>query len=74
MITYWLVKHLDPDWKVAHKLWSVRLCLFWSVVVGAYMALPAFQDYMTPYHFLFVCIFGSITIGLARLTNQPGIS
>lgn len=71
---FWLVRHLDPDWKVAHKLWSLRLCVLWSVVIGIYMALPSFQDYMTPFHFLYVCIGFSVAIGIARLTNQPGIS
>lgn len=73
MLTYWIAKHLDPDFKVWHKLWSVRLALFWMAVTGAYMALPAFQDYMTPFHFLGVCIFGTLTIGIARLTHQPGL-
>ncbi len=73
MLTYWLFKHLDPDFKVAHKLWSVRLALFWMVVMGAYMALPAFQDRVTPEHFLGLCIFGTLTIGIARLTKQPGL-
>jgi hypothetical protein len=74
MFVQWLDDHLDPDWRVAYKLHSLWACAFWSCVVGAYMALPAFQEYMTPFHFLGVCIFGSVTIGIARLTNQPGVS
>ena len=73
MLTYWLIKHLDPDWKVAHKLWSLRLCVFWSLVCGAYMALPAFQDSIDKFWFAGLCMFGAVTIGIARLTNQPGV-
>lgn len=74
MLTYWLIKHLDPDWKVAHKLWSIRIAVFWMLMTGAYMALPAFQDYMTPFHFLYVCLAFALAMGIARLTNQPGLS
>jgi hypothetical protein len=74
MLTYWLIQHLDPDWKVAHKLWSIRVALFWMLVMGAYMALPAFQDWMPAPYFAGLCIFGTLTIGIARLTNQPGVT
>ena len=73
MFGYWLAKHAVPNFHLWHKFWSVRLALFWMAVTGAYMALPAFQDRMTPEHFLGVCIFGTMTIGIARLTHQPGL-
>lgn len=73
MLTYWLIKHLDPDWKVAHKLWSVRLAVLWACISGLYMALPAFQDFMPPFYFAALCVFGSLLILVGRLTNQPGL-
>ncbi len=68
-----LDQYAIPQWRLAHKLWSVRIAFIWMVVTGVYMALPAFQDYMTPFHFLYICIGFSVVIGLARLTNQPGL-
>lgn len=73
LFKYWLRERIDKDAKFWYKLWSVRLALFWMAVMGAFMALPSFQEYMTPEHFLGVCIFGTMTIGIARLTHQPGI-
>ena len=69
----WLVNHLDPDWKVAHKLWSIRVALFWAVVSGLYVALPAFQDWVSPVKFAVICVGFSLAICVARLTNQPGL-
>ena len=73
MLARWLDDHLDPDWRVAYKLWSLRLVVFWSCFMGAYMALPAFQAWMPPLHFLGVCIFGAVTIGIGRFYKQPGL-
>ncbi len=73
MITCWVVKHLDPDWKVAHKLWSLRIAFFWMLMQGLYMWLPALQDYISLYHFLGVCILFTFLIGVGRLTKQPGL-
>lgn len=73
MLTYWLIKHLDPDWRVAHKLWSVRIAVLWTVISGLYMALPAFQDLMPPFYFALLCVVGGLLILVGRLTNQPGL-
>lgn len=70
---FWLTRHLDPDYKVAQKLWSIRVALFWAAFAGAFMALPAFQDWVSPFWFAGLCMFGSLTICVARLTKQPGL-
>lgn len=72
MITYWLIKHLDPDWKLAHKMWSVRLAVFWAVIAGAWTALPAFQSYVHPVVFGLLCVGMSLLILVGRLTKQKG--
>lgn len=74
MITYWLIKHLDPDWKVAHKMWSMRVAAVWAIMSGLWVALPAFQDYVSPQHFAELCVAFSLAIMVGRLTNQPGLN
>jgi hypothetical protein len=74
MIKLWLLQHVDPDWKVAHKLWSLRIAFVWMLVCGVYMALPAFQNYIDAFWFAGICIAFTFAIGIGRLTNQPGIS
>ena len=73
MFTAWLIRHLDPDWKVAHKLWSLRIALFWMLICGLYMALPAFTNSIDKFWFTGICIAFTFAIGIARLTNQPGL-
>lgn len=73
MLTYWLIKRLDPQWRVAHRMWSVRLAVLWAIVGGLWVALPAFQGYLPPVPFALLCVAFSLLILLARLTNQPGL-
>jgi hypothetical protein len=72
----WLIGKLDaravPEWRRAHKLWSVRVALFWATFGGIYMALPAFMGAMPPWVFGLLCIGMSVTWVLARITKQPG--
>ena len=68
-----LDQHAAPEWRVAHKLWSVRIALFWAVVAGLWVALPAFQGYVPPVPFALLCVGFSLAICVARLTNQPGL-
>jgi hypothetical protein len=69
----WKARYLDPDYKVWHKLWSIRLAVFWGIVAGLWAALPAFQSYVDPVWFAILCVGFAIAIGVARLTNQPGL-
>ena len=43
-IADWLDEHAAPEWRLAHRLRSVQIALFWAVVGGLWMALPAFQS------------------------------
>lgn len=63
---------LIPDWKNAHKFFSVQVSIFWGIVSGAYVALPAFQGMLSPVGFGLLCVVMSVALVLARLTNQPG--
>ena len=71
---HWLLPYLDPDWKVAHKLWSLRIAFVWMIVSGLYMALPAFQNMIDPFWFGGICMAFAIAVGIGRLTNQPGLN
>lgn len=72
----WLAGKLDawavPEWRRAHKLWSVRVAVFWAVLSGAYVALPAFMGAMPPWVFALLCVGMSVALVLARLAKQPG--
>lgn len=68
------IKHcLDSDASIAHRLWSVWVALFWGLFSGAYMALPVFQDAMSPWTFALLCVVMSIVFVVARITKQPGL-
>lgn len=69
-----LDKYAAPEWRTAHHLWSVQLTVFWSIMQGIYIFMPALQGYLSLLHFLEICVGMSVLIGVARLTNQPGLS
>lgn len=66
-------QYLIPEWRIAHKLWSVRLSIAWAIVAGLWVALPAFQGMVKPVPFALLCVGFSLSILFARLTNQPGL-
>lgn len=68
-----LNKILVDGWQRAHKLWSVRLAIFWGAVNGLYIALPGFIGTVKATHFAAVSIAFSIMMVIARLTKQPGL-
>lgn len=70
----WIKRHLNDDAKVWHGLWSIRIALFWAVVCGLYVAIPAFQSYVDAPLFAVICIVFSLAICIARITNQPGLT
>jgi hypothetical protein len=70
----WLKNHLDEDAAQWHKLWSVRIALFWGAFSGLWVAVPAFQSFLDPFVFACICVGMSLAICVARLTNQPGLT
>jgi membrane protein YdbS with pleckstrin-like domain len=69
----WKKKYLSPDASLWKELWTVQIAVFWAVVCGFYMALPAFVSYVPPWVFAGLCCFVCLLILFARLTNQPGL-
>ena len=69
----WADAHLVANWRQWHRLWSVRIAIFWTVIEAVYTAFPAFQDTMPPWVFLCACVFISLLLLFARLTHQPGL-
>ena len=65
----WLV----PDWKQAHRFWSVQITLLGAVFSGAWVALPAFQSVLKPHEFAVVCIAVSVCTVVLRLIDQPNV-
>lgn len=68
-----LDRYAVDNWRVAHKLWSVRIAIFWSIFSGLWVALPAFQGVISPIYFALLCIGFTLTLLFARLTHQPGL-
>ena len=69
----WLDAHDAPEWRIAHRLRSVQIALFWAVLGGAWVALPSFQQYLTPFHMMFISVGFSVAIMFARFTGQKGL-
>lgn len=65
--------YADPQWRQAHKFWSIQLSFFWAVVSGLWVFIPALQGLLSVQHFLYVCVGMACLICAARLTNQPGL-
>ena len=72
-IADWLDEHAAPEWQLAHRLRSVQIGLFWAVVGGLWVALPAFQSYLSPFRFATISVGFSIAILFARFTAQKGL-
>jgi hypothetical protein len=72
-IADWLDAHAAPEWRLAHRLRSVQIAVFWAVLGGLWIALPAFQSYLSPVRFAMACVGFSLAICFARLTGQKGL-
>lgn len=72
-IADWLDDHAAPEWRIAHRLRSVQIALFWAVLGGLWVALPAFQAYLSPIRFTEFSVAFSIAILFARFTGQKGL-
>jgi hypothetical protein len=62
---------LIPNWKSEfHRLWSIRVGLFFFVLNGALVGLAAFNDVLNPVLFLVLNMGGYGIIGVMRLLKQ----
>lgn len=64
---------LLPDWHLMHRLWSVRIALFWAGMCGLYAAFSVFADLLNPIVFALLSMGMSMAIAVARITKQPGL-
>jgi hypothetical protein len=69
----WLIKHLDPDFKVWHKLASIWVAMFWGALGGVLSILPFLVNMGNILWLGPLIIFMSITFAVARFTKQPGV-
>jgi len=72
-IAAWLDAHAAPEWRLAHRLRSVQIALFWAVLGGVWVALPSFQNYLSPFRMMLISIGFSVAILFARMTGQKGL-
>ncbi len=72
-VAMWLDDHAAPEWRLAHRLRSVQIGLFWAIVGGLWVALPAFQSYLSPFRFACISVGFSVAILFARFTGQKGL-
>jgi len=72
-MTAFLDRFLIAQWRVAHRLWSVRVAVLWAIVGGLWAALPAFQGFLPPVPFALLCVGFSLALLVARLTHQQGL-
>jgi hypothetical protein len=69
---FWLIRHLDPDFVIWHKLASVWVAAFWGAVGGIIVVLSALLYQSFDWRIGALLIFVSATFAIARFTNQPG--
>jgi hypothetical protein len=72
-MSLWMDAHAAPEWRLAHRLRSVQIALFWAVVGGLWIALPSFQQYLGAWRMMFISVGFSIAICFARFTGQKGL-
>lgn len=73
MLTYWFIKHFDPNWRLAHRLWSIRLMALQAVLAGLWMAVPVFQGFVSPTTFACLCVALALAMMVARVHRQDGV-
>lgn len=64
------MKLIDNAGAEFHRLWSIRVGLFFFVLNGALVGLAAFNDVLNPALFLGLNMFGYGLIGVMRLLKQ----
>lgn len=55
-----------------HRLWSIRLALFFGALNGAVLGLAAFVNVFNPWLFLALNTAGYVVLIGARVLKQPG--
>ncbi len=61
---------IDNAGKEAHRLWSVRLSIFFGVLNGVALGLAAFIDVFNPWLFMGLNVLVYAVIAVVRLIKQ----
>jgi ABC-type nitrate/sulfonate/bicarbonate transport system permease component len=62
---------IENAWRELHRLWSIRISLFFGVLTGVALGLSAFVDVFNPYLFMGISVVVNVAlIPLARLMKQ----
>lgn len=64
---------LIPEWKTAHKLWTVQVAVLGMIATAALYALPAFMGAFQPMTYAALCVGFCVLQLVARLADQPGV-
>jgi hypothetical protein len=64
------MQFIDNAGREFHRLWSIRVGLFFFVLNGALVGLAAFNEILNPVLFLALNMVGYGLIGLMRLLKQ----
>jgi hypothetical protein len=63
--------HLIPNVRAdIHRLWTIRVALFFGVLNGAVLGLAAFVDVFNPWLFMGLNVFGYALLASVRLLKQ----
>lgn len=70
----YLDAHFIQDWRIKiRQLWTIRLALFYIVLTSVFAIWDALIDTLPRWIFISGGLVMGITLGLARLTKQPGV-
>lgn len=62
---------VDNAWRELHRLWTIRISLFFGVFTGVAAVIGAFADTLNPWLLVGVSVFVNVgLIPLARLMKQ----
>ena len=64
---------IDDADRLWHRLWSMRLALFFGALSGLVAVWAAFQDVMPLWAFAGTSVLMNVAIAVARVTKQPGV-
>ena len=60
-----------PDWKYAHKFFSVEISIAGAILSGLWVAIPAVQYIIPPIPYVCFCMGVSVAAVVARMIDQP---
>lgn len=62
-----------PDWKYAHRFWSIQISIVGAIFSGLWVAMPALQYFIPPRPYVGCCIAVSVLVVVTRILDQPSV-